>query len=81
MPNETPFGSLESLVGRTFEKNGERQRVLALDARGRRGRMLPPERPDVITELLHVAGWPPLRRTKCRRFCRWLSKAKEVTPS
>jgi hypothetical protein len=23
MPNETPFGSLESLVGRTFERDGK----------------------------------------------------------
>lgn len=65
MPNETPFGSLESLVGRTFEKAGTRHRVhdsdgfIVVTMNGRTG---------------ETETWFG------ENFAMWLSGAKEVTP-
>jgi hypothetical protein len=61
---ETPFGSLESLVGRTFEREGHKRTIVFVGA--------------VETQWIEpghdaVPVWN-------EGVCDWLSGAKEVTP-
>jgi len=62
---ETPFGPLESLVGRAFERDGIARRIKFLA----RGLVVTA---DMESEL--EITWSG------RSFCEWILGAKEVTP-
>jgi hypothetical protein len=81
MPSETPFGSLESLVSRTFEKDGWHRTIDNIRLFSDAGRRL--SQPRVVWvnyEEDRRNGYFIRHECSVRRMLRWLSKAKEVTP-
>jgi len=68
MPNETPFGPLESLVGRTFEKDRQARKVDWIAGVKRK------------TVQYRHSGAGLVYSAGATRFIAWLRGAKEVTP-
>jgi len=69
---DTPFGPLESLVGRTFERDGLKRKVNRVDTYG-----YGPGRGNVFWG--RPGGFSRLQPTWLPNFLKWLEKAKEVT--